>query len=92
MELNATATDQATLDNLFNAFSSQERRQVIAYLHQRDGPVSISELPGSNLSLYHQHLPKLAEAGLIEYDPDTRTCRPTIACTGEKLIEVAQDY
>lgn len=29
------------------------------------------------LSLYHLHVPKLAEAGVIEYDPDRKAIRPS---------------
>ena len=42
----------------------------------------ITEVPadvitGVRVSLYHRHLPKLASAGLIEFDPERRLVAPT---------------
>lgn len=43
---------------------------------ERDEPfedVPVEAVTRIYASLYHHHVPKLAEAGLVEYDPDDRT-------------------
>jgi len=35
-----------------------------------------------HVSLHHRHLPKLDDAGLLDYDHDDRTVAPTTATDG----------
>ncbi len=42
-------------------------------VRENEGPVTEiprAEIQTIRLSLYHHHLPKLAEAGAVEYDPE----------------------
>ncbi|WP_440991882.1 DUF7344 domain-containing protein [Haloarchaeobius baliensis] len=66
-------------DRLLDLLSVRRRRQVLATLSTGQGPLSVEEL-GRQLSdddsqvervqleLHHTHLPKLDEAGLVDYD------------------------
>ena len=51
---------------------------VLKHNHQTS-PTAVSEdvLTEIRLSLHHVHLPKLASAGLITYDPDQQLMEPT---------------
>ncbi len=44
-----------------------------------------------HLTLVHNHLPKLADAELVEYDPDERTVRATVEGPVAALVEAARD-
>lgn len=80
-------------DTLFSVLSHRHRRHALSYLLGRDGPVAVeaivshvvAQLDRSGedvhnrvaLRFQHNHFPKLAEAGLIEYDRDERIVAPT---------------
>ena len=53
-------------------------QSVLKYNHQT-APAKASEdvLTETRCSLHHKHLPKLASAGLVTYDPDQRLVEPT---------------
>ena len=53
-------------------------QSVLEYNHQT-APAEASEdvLTEIRLSLHHKHLPKLASAGLVTYDPDRQVVEPT---------------
>lgn len=94
-------------DVLFEMLHSPRRRQVLAYLSDRDGPVDLddvilqvaawendtsvdavseSERKRIYVSLYQTHVPKLDDAGLVEYDEDEGTVKLT------DLAREAGDY
>lgn len=72
-----------TLNELFEALSHPTRRRILtAFLKEQ--PQEAEKFVPSDftqgerreevmVSLQHRHLPKLAEAGFIEWDPDTKT-------------------
>lgn len=79
-------------DALFSILSHRHRRYALAYLLEREEPVAVetvishvvdridsSEETYDRVALrfHHGHLPKLANAGLIEYDRDERIVTPT---------------
>lgn len=39
------------------------------------------------IALHHNHLPQLADAGLIEYDADTVTATATLAAVAHSLLD-----
>ena len=70
-------------DELFGLLSSGRRRRLVAHLHARDGPVSLSdaiehvaESEGDDrrtsvaTEFHHVHLPKLADADVVRHDRD----------------------
>lgn len=82
-----TSSDGLDFDAVFECLSAQKRREVIAELRVR-GPATLRDLvdavaePGDRperveLNLHHRHLPKSADAGLVEYDPEKRVVEPT---------------
>ena len=85
-------------DELFALLADGHRRVVLRYLLDTGEEVSLEDLsaefangggghadrPPGQLStvLHHAHLPKLAAAGLVRYDPASRTVEPLPAATG----------
>ena len=83
------------LDRLFDALSHPYRRRILTLLAEanpRDeaefSPEELVMDPDdtelTTVALYHKHLPKLAEAGYIEWDRDTHAIR-----RGQRFDEVA---
>lgn len=77
-----------SLTTAFELLAREPRRQLLCWLHQRDDPVvSLDalvrrldergvDLPGgARVALHHVHLPKLADADVIDYDPDAEEVR-----------------
>lgn len=77
------------LEVAFDALAHHRRRLAIAVLQRHEPPVSLEglarqmqvqlDMPGSTrveelkIELHHQHLPKLMEPGILEYDPARRS-------------------
>lgn len=80
--------DNEMLNQLFDAFTNPDRRNIISYLAERDEPVPLDELPAKSLMLHHVHLPKLAEANLVQYDEET--CTPTFSAEENELIRFVE--
>ena len=87
----AFETDPST--DPYDVLADERRRAVLSVLADRDGPVGLSDLARAvadltgddasdavdrlRVSLHHQHLPKIADAGLIAYDLDRKSVYPT---------------
>jgi len=79
------ANGTAETDELFAVLSNANRRFVLSHLVQRETPPALDPLAGAlaewsddlsledaRIALHHVHLPKLQEAGLVEYDETVR--------------------
>lgn len=90
----------ADLDELLAVLANQHCRRVLAAL--RDGPESVTSLEAlanhrrasspdgattSATRLRHLTLPRLADAGLLEYDTRTRTVRYAHGPSVESLLD-----
>lgn len=81
------SSDGLDSDAVFECLSARERREIVAELCVR-GSASLRGLVDAvaetgdrpervELELHHRHLPKLADAGLVEYDSEDRAVEPT---------------
>lgn len=85
-------------ETIFGLLADPHRRAVFAYLENtEDGQATVSHLAAYTsqhacagnspsqimIQLHHTHLPKVAKAGLIEYDPE----QETVQYIGHPLIE-----
>lgn len=65
---------QLAIDDLLTALSNPQRRELLDSLIA-DSPPDDAEPPGvtvaDEMEMYHIHLPKLADYGLINWDRDT---------------------
>lgn len=83
-----------TTDQLFNTLSNSTRRRILVSLlnHSRDGEAFDPEecKPAGEdrdrfeLTLHHNHLPRLDEAGFVDWDREAGTVR-----RGPRLEEIA---
>lgn len=85
--------DDVSLDAVFDVLGNARRRHVLYALADAEAPVGVAdvvdrlcEFEGTEtddqrgrvaMSLYHVHLPKLAAADLVDFDPDRETVEPT---------------
>jgi predicted transcriptional regulator len=82
-----------SLDDAFDILADQQRRQLLIVLHQLETPERLSALARNlaadagrseaadaellHIRLYHNHVPKLADAGIVSFDEDRRTVELT---------------
>ncbi|WP_135807049.1 DUF7344 domain-containing protein [Halorussus marinus] len=76
-----------SLDAVFEMLRSERRRNALYVLYRRPGPIQVSaladevatregvELPRVATALRHVHLPKLDDAGAVEFDHETGSVR-----------------
>jgi len=94
-----------SLDDVFEVLAAERRRYALYVLCRRSGKVAVPELAdavassaGANparvtAELYHVHLPKLAEEGVVEYDREDGIVRYEDDCErfGRYLAAAADD-
>lgn len=106
LEASANLPDDISSDDLDTAFEilTEERRQfALQYLAEEGGTVSLSDVvtylvdresavdrTDIAADLHHSHLPKLAAAGLVEYDPEANTVTATTA--GHDAVPVVKTF
>lgn len=96
-----TVRDGPTMDDVYGILAHGERRAILDHLESTDGELYVHALverfsERSDVSerathryyirLVHQHLPKMAEAGLVAYDPDNE--RVSITSIGARANAV----
>lgn len=64
------------LDSLAGRIAADERAETV-------DAVPDGEITRVHVSLFHQHLPRLADIGLVDFDPDAD--RVSLSETGERL-------
>lgn len=76
-----------SLDTIFELLVSSRRRSALYVLYQADGPVALSDLVAEvasmedavpervGIALHQVHLPKLADAEVVDYDVEAETVR-----------------
>jgi len=76
-----------SLDAVFEMLRSERRRNVLYILYQRAGPVQVSDLADEvatredaeltrvATAIRHVHLPKLDDAGVVEFDAEAGSVR-----------------
>ena len=91
-------------DELFEAFAAERRRRVLARLHgavEREVPVArlTDYLAGVEsddaegdvaLSLRHVHIPKLVDAGLVDYERERDIVRYRHSPAVETVLELCE--
>lgn len=97
-------TSEVTLDAVFSALAHSIRRDVLSMIVARNprkgGEFESDDLVESSgeperhyLELYHNHLPRLDEAGFIEWNQETDTILKGPNFEGIRpLIELVQDH
>lgn len=92
---------------LLRLVADEDRRQVVEYLAEtEDGSATVADLavvletdspaPGARpeemaIALNHRHLPKLDEAGVVDYDPDRELVRYLASERIERLLAFVAD-
>lgn len=88
----AESGDELSSSTLFGVLRAPHRRDALRYLLERDDEVTLDELASATASrtgepseqrharveidLHHVHLPRLADAGFLRYDPRSRVIEP----------------
>jgi len=84
-----------SIDRAFELLSREHRRRVLYYLMDNEGAASIDDIAehaagasddaadAAAVGLHHTHLPRLADAGVIDYDRDTE--RVSLAANADRL-------
>lgn len=93
------AVSSEAIDSMMDALRSRPRRVVLMTLIERPTEVSIAALErdltreNARISLFHSHLPKLADTGYIEWDEDAETVsRGPRFSEVEPLVQLLREY
>jgi len=83
-------TVERSVRERFELLAPERRRLALAVLEERSSRIDLADLAADvaerepdatvrevQIALHHAHLPKLAAAGVVDYDPATRTIAPT---------------
>ncbi|WP_227357341.1 DUF7344 domain-containing protein [Haladaptatus salinisoli] len=97
------STTKGQLTLLFKLLADHRRRVLLQYLRDNEAPMPISALvtaltqrveqisPDENtdieITVHHIHLPKLADAGVIEYDQSAQQAAYTAPPQVDALLE-----
>lgn len=91
-----TIADGGRIDIAYSILADRERRAIVRALSENDTPMSVSRLAerindprderAVQVRLYHQHLPKMGGAGVIDYDREDE--RVALTPMGYRVHEV----
>lgn len=88
--VNRSPIEDAPVDRLLSVLATEPRRRVLRYLRESSDDVTSLETLAEHVAaredgstdpedaavrLHHADLPKLADAGLVDYDPRTNVVR-----------------
>lgn len=87
--------DHDEWDAILRTLAHGDRRQIVQYVRSKDGPVSLdevvdhlvegsegdsdAELASVRANLYHVHLPKLSDAGLVSWEGGEKVAPRTLS-------------
>lgn len=89
----------AALDDAEGALAVRPLAEILAAAERSDGPTTDDPVWSLAVALHHVHLPRLADVGVIEYDPDARAAelawlpdayRTVLAAAGRRSDGLAQ--
>lgn len=97
--------DPESLDDVFEALMSKDRRLVLNYLQEDednfagideiseyiDEAGEASESGRTDLQLHHTHMPRLDRSGLVDYDPRNQEARLNLE-SGDSRDNILLDY
>ena len=85
MLMNDHHSDSGTSERIYKILSHPTRRVLLHVLRGIETPTTIETVANEvaqtektrqlEVALHHSHLPKMADAGVIDYDPETGTIR-----------------
>ncbi|MFB6079544.1 MAG: ArsR/SmtB family transcription factor [Haloferacaceae archaeon] len=95
--------DEETIDDVLRAMADEHRRRILYHLRANGGVTDVDALvrhlsartdldPDSvAIRLHHVLLPRLAESGVVDYDPTRRRVRYCGGAFATELIESVGD-
>lgn len=99
LESRSATSHQRPLDATIGLLANRQRRHALRYLARTDGATSLDAVvahvceqvngddrPTVRTTLHHVHLPRLADRGIVEYDPRRSRVRYLESPLVERLL------
>lgn len=93
-EPEAVTSPTELVDSVLGELGDARRRELLRRLDEQGTPLSTAELASqvggdgtsATIELHHRHLPKLAQSGLVDYDPEAK--RASVTERGRQAVVV----